>query len=168
MSFLIIFGAKYLYLVIGLIAAIVFLISTNSVKKMLLVLSALVLPLSYLLAKILGFFIQSPRPFVVDHLKPLINASTDNGFPSDHTLLSMSIALVIVTYNKKVGGILILLALCVGVSRVLANVHHPSDIIGSIFIAVLAISISMYSLKRFKKIEYLLDLLLKKLWLLKT
>lgn len=134
--FLIIFGAKYLYVVVGLVAIIVFFLSSNQIRNKFLVLSAVVFPIGYLLAKLLGYFIQSPRPFVTEHLAPLIHASSDNGFPSDHTLLAMAIASIIFAYNRKVGSVLVVLALFVGVSRVLANVHSPIDVIGSITIAI--------------------------------
>ncbi len=134
--FLIVFGAKYLYIVVGLIAITVFFLSSILIKNKLLLHAAVVFPISYLLSKLFGYFIQSPRPFIVSHIKPLIDASTDNGFPSDHTLLAMAVASVIFVYNRKVGSLLILLAILVGLSRVLVGVHHPIDVIGSIVISV--------------------------------
>jgi len=130
------FGAQYLYLVIGLTAVTVFFKSNNRIKNRLLVLGAIVFPTSYIIAKILGMFIQSPRPYIVEHITPLISASADNGFPSDHTLLAMAIAVMIFAYNRIVGGVLIVLAVAVGIARVLAHVHQVIDILGSIIIIV--------------------------------
>lgn len=137
MNYLVIFSAQYLYLIIAFIGAIVFFILRK--KKEFLSLMVPSFTLSYLLAKILGSIIKSPRPFFTDHIQPLIPTSTDNGFPSDHTLLAMSIALVVYAYNKKVGIVLIILSLCVGIARILTHSHHPIDIVASIGIALFSL-----------------------------
>ncbi len=138
MNLVIIFGASYLYLVILVISLVVFLYLSKPKKLSFL---KLLIPTSitaYVLAKLAGLFIHSPRPFIIENIKPLIHATTDNGFPSDHTLLSMVLALVVLAFNRKVGTVLILLAIIVGITRVLAHAHHIGDIVGSITIAILA------------------------------
>jgi undecaprenyl-diphosphatase len=136
MNVLIIVAAQYLYLIILLIAGGVFVVSSRQIKQQLIVLGTIVLPACFILAKLLGSVIISPRPFIVEHITPLVHGSMDNGFPSDHMLLSMSVAAVIFAYNRKIGSLLFVLAVCVGIGRVLAKVHHPIDILGSIGIAV--------------------------------
>ncbi len=79
---------------------------------------------------------------MVEHVQPLITHAADNGFPSDHTLLTMTIASILFLYNKRLGIVLAILAVIVGYSRVLAKVHHPVDIFGSIVIAIIATYIS--------------------------
>lgn len=83
MNSIIIFSAQYLYLVITLIGVGVFLLSDK--KKEILCLAIPSGILSYILAKLLGNVIKSPRPLFTEHIKPLIPTATDNGFPSDHT-----------------------------------------------------------------------------------
>ena len=97
--------------------------------------AVLLLPLSYIAAKIISHFYFDPRPFVVGNFTPLIPHAADNGFPSDHTLLGAAIAFAIFRFNKKLGLLLLFFAILVGFSRVLAGVHHASDIAGSIVIA---------------------------------
>lgn len=145
MIFLVVFCASYLYLLIIGIGLYVLLFLSKKQKKSIATLSIIVFPLAYLLSKLLGALITSPRPFVSQQITPLIHSSTDNGFPSDHTLLSITIALLIFQYNRTIGNILIFLTLCVGIARVLALVHHPVDILGSIAIA----AISVYGTKIF-------------------
>jgi undecaprenyl-diphosphatase len=148
MDQVIISGASYLYLVILVISLVSFLY-LNKPKKISFL--KLLIPTSvtaYLLAKLAGLLIHSPRPFVVENIKPLIHAATDNGFPSDHTLLSMVLALVVVIFNRKIGIVLIVLAVIVGITRVLAHAHHWVDIVGSISIAILATYTSYKLLKR--------------------
>ncbi|CAN5188103.1 hypothetical protein BH11PAT1_BH11PAT1_6970 [soil metagenome] len=156
MDLLIIFGAKYLFIVIGILAIIKILFSPKDLKVSYIKLAIFTLPLSLIIAKIGNLIIFSPRPFVVERITPLIHASADNGFPSDHTLLSLTIASIVFAYNKKTGAILLLFGLLVGVSRVLAHAHHWVDVIGSLFIAVIATYISSYLVKKIKyKLPYL-------------
>lgn len=148
MNMLIILSAKYLYLVSILIAVAYFLKANKDIKKKIFLLALVSFPLSLILSKISSFFIKDPRPFVVEHIKPLIAHAADNGFPSDHTLLTMAIASVVFAYNKKLGAVLFVITFLVGAARVLAYVHHPLDIIGSIVIAG-GVTIIVFFLMRF-------------------
>lgn len=151
MDLVIVITAKYVVFLSILIAGIYFLLVKNAVKKKLAILAIISLPLTYIIAKITSHFIYDPRPFVVDHIKPLIEHSADNGFPSDHTLITMAIASVVFAYNKKVGGVLFIIALLVGSSRVLAHVHHPLDIAGSTVIAICVTAAVYLLLSRLRK-----------------
>lgn len=142
------FSAQYLYIIVVLIGLVAFFTSPMEIKKKYFILSFLTLPLSFITGVVTNRLIKDPRPFIVNHIQPLIHASTDNGFPSDHTLLTMTIASIIFVYHKKTGIFLGLLSFCVGLARVLANVHHPLDIAGSIIISILATFVSLFSLRK--------------------
>lgn len=146
-NFLIIFAASYLYIFICAIAVIYFLAQNKAKKRSLILLTVFSFPISFVFAKISSFLIYNPRPFVIEHIKPLIQHSVDNGFPSDHTLLAMTVAMVMFRFNKKLGTILSILALFVGLARVFAHVHHLVDIFGGMAIAVGAVYISSYLIK---------------------
>jgi len=133
---LVIFGAKYLWLVALLGMIIYFLLQSKGMKGKIALFSLIVLPFTYIIAKGIGLFYYNPQPFVVGKFTPLISHVPDNGFPSDHTLLVAALASVIFFYNRTAGSLLFLLAITVGVSRVSAGVHHVIDIIGSIIIAI--------------------------------
>lgn len=90
--------------------------------------------LSLLLAKIGGHIINDPRPFVVGHFTPLLPHANDNGFPSDHTLLASFLGFAILPYSKKIGLPALAVAVCIGMARVAAGIHHLEDIIGSFVI----------------------------------
>ena len=136
METLIILSANYLFLLVLALAGVVFLWVDTPTKWQITKLAVFVFPLCFILARLAGGLISSPRPFVVDGLPPLIQAASDNGFPSDHTLLAMAVAAVILAYHRKAGSILLLLAAWVGIARVAANVHHPIDVIGSTLIVL--------------------------------
>ncbi len=152
MNSIIIFLALYLYLFIIILGFLSFFFLTAAKRKDMLKLSLLTFPFSFLLGKLLSFLFYNPRPFVLEHIHPLIPHAPDNGFPSDHALLTMTIAAVVVTYNRKLGIFLFCLALAIGIARILANVHHLIDILGSICIAAVTTYLSWLILRKAKAI----------------
>lgn len=142
---LIIFSAQYLPFIIAAIA-ICFLFTLASEKRKEIIkfflFSAVI---ALLFEKVLNYFIYTPRPFVSEGVTPLFSHAANNGFPSEHTLFAMVIATVVFVYSKKLGLLLMLLALLVGITRVLAKVHHPVDIAGSIAIAVVSVFLVLIS-----------------------
>lgn len=148
MTELIIIGATYLIALLILIAGIYFLTISKQQKKEMVVFAIITLPIIFLLSRLAAKLYFNPRPFVVGNFLPLIAHAADNGFPSDHTLLSTAVAMIIYYFDKKIGLLLGLLALLVGLARVAAGVHHLVDIFGSMAIAVLvAVIIHKYVLK---------------------
>src|SRR6266702_1046586 len=138
MNSVIIFGAKYLIVVLVVVALAYFAKLSQEKRKQLMVFAIISLPIVYISAKISSLFFYDPRPFVIGGFVPLISHVVDNGFPSDHTLLSAAVSSVVFYFDKKVGSILFGLTFLVGASRVLAGVHHLVDLLGSIAISVVA------------------------------
>lgn len=147
MELLIIFAAKYLFIVNLLALFVLFIKSNPEIKKYLLQISVITFPIAFLFSRIASTVYYNPRPFMVENIQPLIAHVADNGFPSDHTLITATIAVVIYQRNKKLGILTGCVAIIVGTARVAARVHHPVDIIGSITIAVIAVIIGRYILK---------------------
>jgi undecaprenyl-diphosphatase len=154
MNTLIIFTAKYLVFVSAAAAIFYFFKQPRQRQKEILIFAVVLLPLSYVVAKIISRFYFDPRPFVVGHYTPLIPHAPDNGFPSDHTLLGTAIAFAIFYFNKKMGILLFFLAILVGSARVLAGVHHFADIAGSILVVLVVYFFSLTALGGFFKKEY--------------
>lgn len=144
----IIFTAEYFHYLSIVTFALFVATATPLVRKKILLLSLAVFPLAFFISRILSIFINNPRPFVVEKIVPLVQHSADNGFPSDHTLLTATIAAVVFVYNKKLGLLLLVIATLVGGARVLAKVHHLTDIFGSIAIAFFSVLISSYFLSK--------------------
>ncbi len=138
MDNLIIFGAKYLYLVIVIAALAYVFRQPRELRWRIIVCAVIALPLTYIAAKIAGYFYYDPRPFVVGQFTPLLPHAADNGFPSDHALFGSAIAAVIFLFHRRFGLLLFAVAFLVGVSRVFAGVHHFTDIFGSMAIAAAA------------------------------
>jgi len=104
-------------------------------RKYLFFLGMVVGLISVIVGQAIAYFYFDPRPFVTGHFQPLIPHVADNGFPSDHTLLSAVIAATLTTVSVPVGIILWVITGIVAVARVSAGLHHPIDVIGSICIA---------------------------------
>ncbi|EKD32866.1 MAG: hypothetical protein ACD_76C00128G0001 [uncultured bacterium] len=138
MNTVFIFGAQYLYLFIIGLVAFYFLAQPRDRQKGVLFFSLASMSFAYLIAVIARYFYFDPRPFVIDHIVPLVAHAPDNGFPSDHMLLSSVLASVLFYYNRKLGAVAWVLALIVGASRVYVGIHHWADILGSVLIAILA------------------------------
>jgi undecaprenyl-diphosphatase len=89
-----------------------------------------------------GHLYYDPRPFVTHHLVPIIPHAADNGFPSDHALLTAFLALTMFLYSRRLAVVLAVNALLVSWARVAAHIHNPRDIIGGFVIAAVAVAIS--------------------------
>ena len=151
MNTIIVFGARYLFVIVP-IAALWTWWRLPKAERLHFAVQALVAGMiGLILAKIGGHFIESTRPYLARHLAPLIPASTDNGFPSDHTLLAATLALLTFTKRRPLGAILMLMSLCVGVARVLALVHSPVDVAGALGIALVATLLSLPVSARIRK-----------------
>ena len=146
-----IFGAKYLYLAVIIIVLVWFLIQPRTKQKEILIISCICLPLAYLVAKLASHLYYNPRPFVLGHFKPLISHKANNGFPSHHALLVSAIAAVVLLFSWRISSVLWILTLFVGISRVYVGVHHPVDIIGSIFISVMVVTVIGFTATYFRR-----------------
>lgn len=138
MDALIVFGAKYLVFVTLAIAAIIFWRLPRMIQKDVSRLAVIVLPLAFILSRLASLFYHNPRPFVVENFVPLVAHAADNGFPSDHALLTSAVAMVLWWAHRRASIGVWILAVVIGVSRVLAGVHHPIDILGSMALAIVA------------------------------
>lgn len=129
MDVIIIFGAKYLFIFVVLIFLYAWIKAGRYKKQMA---AALVLAgfASIIMSKAGAELFYNPRPFFIQNITPLVEHAADNGFPSEHTLYSFTIATTLVFYRPKLAYIALFLAFLVGTARVAAYVHFPIDIIG--------------------------------------
>jgi len=151
MNTIIVLSAKYLFLISFVVTGIFFLSLSSEDRIKMLFVGVLSGVVSLILLKISSVFINDPRPFVINHVMPLIPHAPDNGFPSDHTLITMWLALVVFLNNRRAGIALIVISLIVGTSRVMALIHHPIDIIGSIVIATVSVWASNIAITKLVK-----------------
>ena len=150
-NYIFIFGAKYLYLLAGVIALVWFWKLSKEEKKEIILFSIIALPAIYIFSKISAWLYFNPRPFVIGHFTPLLPHDPDNGFPSDHILLISAIASLIFPYSKKVSAEIWIIAVLVGISRVYVGIHNPIDIVGSVVISTVVSTLAYFVFIKFIK-----------------
>lgn len=85
---------------------------------------------AWLSTEILKSIIKSDRPFVkFTDIQPLFHESS-YAFPSGHSATIAALAFSVFFINKRAGYVCLIAMLLIGVSRVVAGVHFPIDILG--------------------------------------
>lgn len=105
-----------------------------------------------IIASLFHQFVERPRPFVTFGFDPLVAVSEAErlaSFPSGHMAFLFAIAFVLFYSNRKTGWWFVGLSFVVGVARVVAGVHYPSDIIGGILVALLSAFVVHTLIKQF-------------------
>jgi undecaprenyl-diphosphatase len=100
---------------------------------------------------VLGHLFYRPRPFVTHHVNLLLSHAADSSFPSDHTTGAFAIAFFLYRYNRRLGGILLVLAALIGLSRIYVGHHYPTDVLGGIVVAFIAAQVIYWAASRFSK-----------------
>jgi undecaprenyl-diphosphatase len=88
---------------------------------------------------------------VTHHLVPLIPHAPDNGFPSDHALLTAFLGFTILIYSRALGAVLLVIALLVGAARVAAHIHNPQDIVASFVIAAFSVALTEFIFRQWDR-----------------
>jgi len=137
MDSLTIFCAQYLlvFVVLGLVLA--WLRTSRNLKVQFIAAAVIAGIVALLLSRIASRLYYDPRPFVSEHVKPLVSHAADNGFPSDHALFTMTLTAVAFFYHRKIALGMLVLTILVGIARVLAKVHSPLDIAGAWIFGIL-------------------------------
>lgn len=94
------------------------------------------------ITEIIRFFYHRPRPFLMLQVNKLLSSGwiyfdKEWSFPSGHSAFFFAMATAIYLYNKKWGIWFFIAAFLMNISRIVAGVHYPSDILGGMIIGVL-------------------------------
>lgn len=82
------------------------------------------------ITELIRLLYDRPRPFeVLSNIPQLIPHPIGSSFPSGHVAFFFAIAAVVYAYYPKTGILFFVAALSIGIGRVAAGVHWPSDII---------------------------------------
>lgn len=139
-----VFCAEYMQYVIALILVIYICYQKQDMLKrvwQVLVAAAAGIFARFVVKGIIIHFAPHPRPFVkFENVIPLVSKDVIekmHSFPSGHTIFAFAIAVVIFSYNKKVGGLLLALSFLMGIGRIMVGVHFPIDILFGIILGIL-------------------------------
>ena len=99
------------------------------------------------ITELIRFFYHRPRPFSMLEAHQLLS-NGEWSFPSGHAAFFFAMATAVYLYNKKWGIGFFIAATLMAVSRVVAGIHYPSDIVGGALIGILVAYITFYSARR--------------------
>lgn len=130
-------GAVLPVIVLGAVGLVLFVPNTSKIRVYSRILVAGLT--AYLVAKLMATLYQPTgmRPFELANVQPGAAYLNNPGFPSDHMLFVMAITYA-VWYGTRRKWLIVsclILALLVGIGRVLALVHTPLDVLGGAFAA---------------------------------
>jgi undecaprenyl-diphosphatase len=94
---------------------------------------------SWVIASAIKHFFPSPRPFeALSSVHALFLHDGMDSFPSGHAAFFGALAFGAFHYNRKIGWLLLITAIIIGIGRVASGIHFPVDIIGGFAVAGLA------------------------------
>ena len=135
---IIVFLASYLaYILIVLFLALLFFSQYPKRDKLqiLLIIGISAVIARFGITELIRFFYHRPRPFLTLPVHQLLTDSAWS-FPSGHATFFFALATAIYFYNKKWGVFFFLATILITISRVIAGVHYPSDIVGGAIIGI--------------------------------
>lgn len=94
---------------------------------------------AWIFAHVLKEYFAVPRPFqVLEGITPLVqNADLFQALPSGHATFFAALATSIYFLDKRVGVAVAVCALVIGLARIAAGIHWPSDILAGWILGVL-------------------------------
>lgn len=87
----------------------------------------------YPLTEVIGRLAGRERPFAADSdARALLEHGPSRSFPSRHVASGVAMGLLVRQHQKRLGGAMLLLAAAMGLGRVRAGLHYPSDVAAGI------------------------------------
>ena len=103
------------------------------------------------LTEIIRFLYHRPRPFIeFPVIKLIAKNNMEGSFPSGHSAFLFAMATAIYFYNKKWGIWFFVATILINISRIVAGVHYPSDILGGMVVGIFTGCIVFYFAKKIK------------------
>ena len=79
-----------------------------------------------------------PRPFVAHPhtVHVLVSRGSDPSFPSDHAAAAIAIAVAVLLLHRRIGSVVLAVALLVCYARVYVGAHYPGDVVAGALIGL--------------------------------
>ncbi|WP_108670992.1 undecaprenyl-diphosphatase [Peribacillus acanthi] len=149
--------AEYTVYLLAL-ALLVFWISGQQHNRMMVMSAGASFIVAEIFGKIAGLFHSNFQPFAeLADVNQLVEKGVNNSFPSDHTILFFSICFSILFFRKKLGSLFVMLALCVGLSRIGVGVHYPADVFVGAVIGIISAYIAFRVVPQLGIFKWLLN-----------
>lgn len=142
------FIAKYFIVIPVVVTGVVWLRLKTADKWRFIAAAFVGAAIAYGLAKLGSALFYDSRPFVSGHFTPYFSHGADNGFPSDHTLLAAVLSALVYSRSRRWGWLLFAITLLIGLSRVIAGVHHLVDIAGALAFGIIGVWLAVAAINR--------------------
>ena len=148
LEWFLVFLAEYFIFVLALIAVLLVLREKNWRRR---AYFAALATISTILSRgifteLIQFYYYRPRPFAAMDFSPLIDHAATGSFPSGH-MAFFSVVLTVWLINRRAGAWFFLSSILIGLARVAAGIHWPSDILGGALVGALGFLTAYYLLK---------------------
>ncbi|WP_163102420.1 undecaprenyl-diphosphatase [Peribacillus alkalitolerans] len=149
--------AEYTVYLLAL-ALLIFWIKGREQNRMMVMSAVVAFGLAEVIGKLVGLCYSNYQPFAeLADVNQLIEKSVNNSFPSDHTILFFSVCFTIWLFRKMVGSVFVIIAVCVGLSRIGVGVHYPGDVLVGAVVGIIAAVMSYWVVHRVGFFSSLLD-----------
>ncbi len=158
MNSIIIFCAEYLPYIFVAIFLLILIFSKKDFREKIkiFIFTAISVFLSrVVITEIIRYFYYVPRPFVNNDIVPLISHAPTASFPSGHAAFFFALATAITLghlVSKRTLSVPIIFflgAILIGISRVMAGLHWPYDILGGAVIGILSAIALFFPFKKY-------------------
>jgi len=103
---------------------------------------------SYIVASLLKILFHTSRPFLDLPNVLALFPETGFAFPSGHAAFFSALAVAIFFTHKKAGYVFMFFALLIGLTRIVAGVHFPIDILGGFLLGGIVSYLVAYFAKK--------------------
>ncbi|HEY4521595.1 MAG TPA: phosphatase PAP2 family protein [Candidatus Paceibacterota bacterium] len=91
----------------------------------------------FVFTEVIRFFYNRPRPFeVLENINQLVTHSSGGSFPSGHVAFFSAISAMIFFYHRIWGLVFLGITLFMGMGRIGAGIHWPTDILGGFAVGI--------------------------------
>jgi len=124
------------YILVATVLLVWFLKKDFITRRIMLAAMASAVVSRFVVTEVIRFFYDRPRPFEVLDIIQLIRHNSGHSFPSGHAAFYFALSAGIFFANKQLGIAFFVTSTLIGLARIYAGIHWPSDILVGALVGV--------------------------------